>query len=179
MSLASILAPPRTPMIVLMSALALGSGTARAGADASEDATVSYRVDLSRPFDVYHMTDRDRAWSRSLTARLRYTGKVVHFVRTSLPLAVDGKTVEGAVYQAVELPGYFYVADGDAMLRVGARWPYSPDVGGLSMHAPRSRHFIVCLHFQRGGVPFRSSTPVIKGEIRWKGNHVDHPGTRP
>jgi hypothetical protein len=159
-------------MSLLVLVFVLGSGTARAGNDASEAATVSYSVDLSRPFVVYEMTDRDRAWSRSLTTTLKYTGKVVHFVRTSLPLVVDGSTIDGAVYEAVEMPGYFYVAEGDAMLRLGTPWPYSPGVGGLSMHAPRSRSFIVCLHFQRGGVPFRSSTPVIKGEIRWKG----HPG---
>jgi hypothetical protein len=126
-------------------------------------------VDLARPFGIYEMTDRDRAWSRSLTTRLKYGGKVVHFVRTSLPLGVDGKTVEGAVYQAVEEPGYFYVVVGDATLRLGAPCPYSPGVGGFSMHAPKSRNFIGILHFQRGGVPFRSSTPVVRGEVRWKG----------
>ncbi len=91
-------------------------------------------------------------------------------MRTSLPLDVDGKTVEGAIYQAVEEPGYFYVAEGDAMLRLGTPWPYSPRVGGLSMHAPKSRNFIVCLRFQRGGVPFRSSASVIRGVVRWKGS---------
>jgi hypothetical protein len=156
--------------MVLISALVLGSGTAWAGNDASEEATVSYRVDLSRPFVAYEMTERDRAWSRSLTTRLKYAGKVVHFVRTSVPLHVDGRNIEGSVYQAIEVPEYFYVAEGDAMLRLGTPWPYSPGVGGLSMHAPRSRNFIVCLHFQRGGVPFRFSTPVTKGEIHWKGH---------
>jgi hypothetical protein len=119
--------------VALVFSLAVGAGTARAGADASEDATASFRVDLSRRFEVYGMTNRDRAWSRSLTRKLRYTGEVVHFVRTSLPLEVDGKTVDGAVYQALEEPGYFYVAVGDATLRVGAPCPYSPGVGGFSI----------------------------------------------
>ncbi len=58
-----------------MLALVLGSGTARAGADASEEAKVSYRVDLARRFTAYEMTERDRAWSRSLTARLKYSAR--------------------------------------------------------------------------------------------------------
>jgi hypothetical protein len=69
--------------------------------------------------------------------RFSYTGLVVHFLRTSLPLDVDHKSVKGAVYQAVEKPEYFYVARGDAMLKLDTKWAYSPGVGGFSMHAPK------------------------------------------
>ena len=69
--------------------------------------------------------------------RFSSTGLVVHFLRTSLPLNVDHKSVKGAVYQAVEKPEYFCVAKGDAMLKLDAKWAYSPGVGGFSMHAPK------------------------------------------
>jgi hypothetical protein len=81
------------------------------------------------------------------------------------------KTVQGAVYQAVEKPDVFYVANGDAMLKLGTTWPYNPGVGGFSMHAPKSRNFIVCFNFDNGGVPFLSSSPVRKGIVTWKGHN--------
>jgi hypothetical protein len=101
--------------------------------------------------------------------RLKYSGSVVHFVRTSLPLQVDKKTAQGAVYQGVEQTDYFYVVNGDAMLKLGTTWAYSPGVGGFSMYAPKSRNFIVCLNLY-GGVPFLSSSPVQKGRVTWNGH---------
>src|SRR5690348_9671800 len=104
---------------------------------------IPYRVDLSRPFTTYTMSPKDKQWSRSLVRNLHYNGKVVHFVKTSLSLMVRNSPVQGAVYQAVEEPETFYVVDSDAILKLGAEWPYNPGVGGFSMHAPRSRNFIV------------------------------------
>jgi hypothetical protein len=83
---------------------------------------------------------------------------------------VGEKTVDGAVYQAVEKPDVFYVVRGDAMLKLGDRWAYNPGVGGFSMHAPQSRNFIVCLNFVSGGVPFLSSSPVNKRIVSWMGH---------
>jgi len=116
------------------------------------------------------MTLRDKAWSAALVARFIYKDSVVHFVRTSLPVIIEGKTVDGVVYQAVEKPKFFYVVRGDAMLKLGARWAYTPGVGGFSMHAPGSRNFILCFNFVSGGVPFLSSSPVTKGIVTWKGH---------
>lgn len=144
---------------------------AMAGDDAS--GPIPYSVDLSQTFTTYVMSDSDRQWSASLVEKLHYKGRVVHFLRTSLPLNVGGKSVQGAVYQAAERPDYFYVVNGDAMLRLGKKWAYSPGVGGFSMHAPRSRNFIVCLNFVEGGVPFLSSSPVQKGKVTWKGHDVN------
>jgi hypothetical protein len=56
------------------------------------------------------------------------------------------------------------------MLKVGTMWAYNPGVGGFSMHAPKSRNFIVCFNFVEGGVPFLSSSPVRKGIVTWKGH---------
>ena len=142
--------------------------SAYAGDDAS--GPVPFRVDLSQPFTTYSMTAQDKLWSASLVARFVYKGVVVHFVRTSLPLKMGEKTVQGSVYQAIEKPEAFYVVSGDAMLKLGAQWAYNPGVGGFSMHAPTSRNFIVCLHFVDGGVPFLSSSPVRKGVVTWKGH---------
>ncbi|MGA2357105.1 MAG: hypothetical protein ABSG02_21635 [Terriglobales bacterium] len=142
--------------------------SAYAGDDAS--GPVSFRLDLSQPFTTYSMTAQDKIWSTSLATRFIYKGRAIHFVRTSLPLIVDDKTVGGAVYQAVERPEVFYVETGDAMLKLGTTWAYNPGVGGFSMHAPQSRNFIVCFNFVEGGVPFLSSSPVRKGIVTWKGH---------
>ena len=77
--------------------------------------------------------------------------------------------MQGAVYRATERPDYFYVVNGDAILRLDTRWAYNPGVGGFSMHAPKSRNFIVCLNLD-GGVPFLSSSPVQKGKVTWRGH---------
>ncbi|MGB0038322.1 MAG: hypothetical protein WBQ00_05435 [Terriglobales bacterium] len=147
--------------------LAIGR-LAYAGDDASGN--VPFRLDLSQPFTTYAMTVQDKLWSTTLAARFVYEGSVLHFVRTSLPLEMGDKTIEGAVYQAVEKPDVFYVTSGDAMLKLGSRWAYNPGVGGFSMHAPKSRNFIVCFHFVSGGVPFLSSSQVIKGLVTWNGH---------
>ena len=91
-------------------------------------------------------------------------------MQTSLPLKVGNRLVEGAVYQSVEKRDFFYVLEGDVMLRLGKQWAYSPGVGGFSMHAPKSRKFIVSLNFVEGGVPFLSSSIVKKGIVYWDGD---------
>jgi hypothetical protein len=141
---------------------------ALAGDDARGD--VPFKVDLSQPFTTYSMTAQDELWSAALATRFAYKGSAVHFVRTSLPLQEGDKTIEGAVYQAVEKPDVFYVVKSDVMLKIDTRWPYNPGVGGFSMHAPQSRNFIVCFHFVSGGVPLLSSSPVTKGIVTWKGH---------
>lgn len=142
------------------------------GMSAGDDASgpIHYSTDLSQPFSSYELTKNDDAWSDSLITRLHYKGHVIHFVRTSLPLTIDKKVVEGAIYQAAERPELFYVMPGDAVLQLGTRWAYNPGVGGMSMHAPRSLNFIVCLNFS-GGVPFLSSSPIVKGTVAWRGHN--------
>ena len=154
--------------LLILFATVLGVGNAFSGDDAS--GPIRYRVDLGQAFTTHQLSAADRAWAAEIARRLNYTGTIVHFVRTSIPLQVDNEVVEGAVYQAVEHPTFFYVVPGDAMLALGTTWPYSPGVGGFSMHAPKSLEFIACLNFVTGGVPFLSSTPVVKGTVSWGGN---------
>ncbi len=130
-------------------------------------------VDLSKPFTAYVLSAKDKEWGRLLVERLKYSGRVFHFVRTSLPLEVDGATLEGEVYQAVENPRIFYVAKSDAILELNTPHPYNPAVLGFSMHAPKSRHFIVALNFFATGVPFLSSSSVEKGLVTWMGRAVN------
>ncbi|MGA2237045.1 MAG: hypothetical protein ABSG23_16385 [Terriglobales bacterium] len=141
------------------------------GAYAGDDASgpTPYSVDLSRPFTTYSMTQKDKLWGDALVTKLKYKGSVIHFVRTSLSLKVGDASVEGAVYQAVEKPEFFYVVNSDAILKLNTKWAYNPGVGGFSMHAPKSRRFIVCLNLD-GGVPFLSSSPVKKGVVTWNGH---------
>jgi len=157
----------RKSLVTVFLLLLTSAGFAVAGDDAS--GPIFYKTDLSLPFAAYTMSESDNAWSASLVDKLKYTGSVVHFVRTSLPLQVNGKTVNGSIYRAIERPDYFYVVNGDAMLKMDTKWAYNPGVGGFSMHAPESRNFIVCLNLG-GGVPFLSSSPVLKGEVTWKGH---------
>lgn len=138
------------------------------GDDAS--GPISYQLDLSAPFTQYEMTESDVGWSESLVENLGYKGEVVHFVRTSIAIDIDGVSNNEAVYKAVLGDDIFYVAEGDAMLKVGNKWPYSPGVGGFSMHAPRSKNFIVCLNCLRGGVPHMSGTEVQIGPVSWMGH---------
>jgi hypothetical protein len=142
--------------------------SAYAGDDAS--GSVPCRIDLSQPFTTYSMTLQDRLWSTFLAAQFAYKLPLIHFVRTSLPLEIGGKAVQGTVYQSVEKPDVFYVVNTDAILRLGTKWAYNPGVGGFSMHSPKSRDFIVCFNFVSGGVPFLSSSPVRKGVVTWKGH---------
>jgi hypothetical protein len=97
---------------------------------------------------------------------------VTHFVRTSVRLKVNDSEVEGAVYRAVEKPQFFYVVNGDAMLELNLPFAYNPGVGGFSMHAQKSRNFIVALNMA-GGVPFLTSSPVRLGKVSWMGHDYD------
>jgi hypothetical protein len=108
----------KTPIAVFVLLLAT-VGLAVAGDDAS--GPIHYETDLGQSFTVYVISESDNASSASLVDKLKYTGPVVHFVRTSLPLQVNGKTVKGAIYQAVEKPD-FYVVNGDAMLQLDTKW---------------------------------------------------------
>src|ERR1700723_2789326 len=72
---------------------------------------VQYSTDLSQGFTTYTMSQSDKEWSESLVARLRYSGPLTHFVRTSLPLKVDKRIVQEAIYQSSEHPDYFYVVN--------------------------------------------------------------------
>ena len=109
--------------------LCIPASPVMAGDDASRP--IHYSTDFSQPFTRYAMSERDNDWRSSLVKKLKYTGAVVHFVRTSLPLQVDKAIVQGAVYQGLERPDYFYVVDADAMLKLGARWACQPGVGGF------------------------------------------------
>ena len=155
----------RASAIVLTLALSL---TAVAGDDAS--GPTPFRVDLSSPHETYSLTDADRAWAQDLAARLRYHGRIVYFLRTSLVLSVGGADRPGNVYRRSDRAEQFYVVSGDVMLVTGERYPFNPGVGGLSMHAPKSKHFIACLNCQDVGVPVLSSSPVTLGVVEWKGH---------
>ena len=131
---------------------------------------VEYRVDLGQKFSVYEMTPSDQAWGTRLAKRFKYHDKVAYFVRTSINMQANGEWMTGAVYQALDKRDYFYVAPGDAMLRVGAMRPLSPGVGGFSMHTPASKDFIACFNCFTGGVPFVFGTSITLGPVKWYGD---------
>lgn len=138
----------------------------QAGGDAS--GYIPHSTDLGKPYEKYTLQKKDHQWSRSLVRRLGYKGNVVHFVRTTIPLQSGSQTIEGQIYQSVEQPDKYYVAEGDLMFEIGSR-PHSVGTGGFSMHTPKSKDFIVCLHCQSKGVPVSLSTKVMKGRVWWMG----------
>jgi len=150
-----------------MAMLLLLSDAAIAGDDAS--GPIPYSTDLSQPFTAYSLTKKDKAWGTRLMKRFKYKGRILFFVKTSLALEVNGKEVRGAIYQAVERPGLFYVVDGDVMLAIGDDYPYSPGVGAFGMWRAKSGNFIVSTD-THGGVLFLSGTRVIRGKVSWKGD---------
>jgi len=153
-------------MILLLATVCASAGDYASG-------PISYAVDVSEPYSKYSITDKDIKWSNSLAKNLKYKGKVIHFERTSLLLFKNGSSIKGSVYHAKEAPNYFYVVNGDAMLKIGNKVPYSPGAGGFSMHAKKTRDFIVCLSCLTGGVPFLkwysflSWSKIGEGEVSW------------
>ena len=139
------------------------------GDDAS--GPINYRTDLSINYTQYQLTEDDKAWGKSLVDNFKYKGNVFHFVKTSIPLYVNDSVVQGGIYRALELEGVFYVINGDTIIDTNKNRSYSPGVGGFSMHAPKSKNFIVCLNFNQRGVPHLSSSPVRIGHVTWKGNN--------
>ena len=72
--------------------------TSHAGDDSS--GPIKYSVDLGARFTTYELTKADREWAQRLAIKFKYNGKIAFFVRTSLPIEADGKTIEGSVYNA-------------------------------------------------------------------------------
>jgi len=139
-----------------------------AGDDSS--GPIKYSLDLGASFTTYKLTDSDRAWGKRLAEKFKYKGKVSYFVRTSLPLNVDGKKIEGVVYQRVDEPSCFYVVPGDYVMKIESPWPASPGVGGFTLNAPKSMNFLTCMNCHCGGVPALSSTPIDKRPVSWGGH---------
>ena len=153
---------------VLILSFILHSLTIYAGDDSS--GPIKFSTDLGTNFQTFQMGNIEKKWSASLVKNMNYKGEVVHFVKTSIILYQDGSEINGAVYQALEKPDYFYIVNADSILNIGKEHPYSPGVGGFSMHRPKSKNFIVCLNFQSGGVPAFNSTAVVRGPVSWQGN---------
>jgi len=87
-------------------------------------------------------------------------------------LKVDNRTVKGTVYQTVQKPDLFYVANNDVMLKLATRWAYGRGDGGFSMHAQKSRNYLVCLNLNGAIRLVDSSSMVQRGVVTWKGFDV-------
>src|SRR5664279_2507493 len=91
--------------------VALLAGVAPLGAIGGDDASgpIKYQANLGAPFETYQVTADDKRWGETLAGRLHYSGTIVYFGRTTLSLSVNGRPVEGAIYQRLDKPEYFYV----------------------------------------------------------------------
>lgn len=139
-----------------------------AGDDSS--GSIPMQMDLSQTYKSYELTHEDKDWSNSLVANFGYKGSVLHFVKTDIVLKTPSVIKSDLVYQCIEKPELYYVSHGDLMFKLNSKYPYSPGVGGFSMHSPKSKNFIVCLNCSDGGVPNLKSGPVKKGIIKWYGS---------
>jgi len=157
----------RFNLLIILMLMISPSAFVFAGDDAS--GTIPRKVDLSLAHKNYQLTEEDQAWIDSLVKNFNYQGKVMLFVQTDLPLESNACSLSGKVYQSLEDESLYYVAEGDVMLKIGEKHPFSPAVGGFSMHAPDSKHFIACLNCLSGGVLVRNSSEVTKGVVTWKG----------
>ena len=131
------------------------------------DGPIRYEVDFAKEHSQYKITKGDKRWVDSLLRNLNERSKATIFVRTDLSLVKDGVEIRGLIYQRVDEPRYCYVADGDVMLDLKNGSISSPGVGGFSMHSPKSRDFIVCLHFQSGGVPILRHSVINFSNTWW------------
>ncbi|MDQ7051284.1 MAG: hypothetical protein Q9M92_17855 [Enterobacterales bacterium] len=143
------------------------SSIVMAGDDASGN--IPRQVDLSLTHKNYQLTEADRVWVATLVKNFNYQGKIMLFVQTDLPLESNACSLSGKVYQNLNDETLYYVAEGDVMLKIGEKHPFSRGVGGFSMHAPKSKHFIACLNCLSGGVLVRNSSEVTKGSVTWYG----------
>jgi hypothetical protein len=126
-----------------------------------------YEADFAHGLTPYQMSKADQQWVVSLLRNLKEPSKAIYFTRTDLLLRKDGTDVQGLIYRRIDQPQYFYIAEGDVMLDLKNGWIYNPGVGGFSMHSPKPRNFIVCLNFQKGGVPFIRHSQIKQGNVWW------------
>jgi hypothetical protein len=130
------------------------------------DGPYRYEVDLAEAHKQYEMTAADRRWADSLLRNLHQKGRVTYLTRTDLPLSRDGERIDGAVYRPLgRFSDWYYVSDGDVVIAASEHAILSPGCGGFSMHAPKSRNFIVALYFGTPCVPIRRHSEIGVGKI--------------
>jgi hypothetical protein len=88
--------------------------------------------------------------------------EVSYFVRTDLPLFKDGSKVSDAIYQRIDKPQFYYIADEDIMFNVERQFMIGCGAGGFSIRSPKLRNFILCSYPYSPGC--RSADTQIFGE---------------
>lgn len=125
-----------------------------------------YELDLAAGSHQYTMTAADHRWAESLLRNLHQKGHVTYLTRTDIPFVRDGERVNGGVYCPVgKFTGRYYVPEGDAVILVPEKAVISQGCGGFSIHAPKSRNFIVALYFETPCVPILRHGEIQRGKI--------------
>lgn len=151
--------------------LLLIAGSAMAG-DFS-DGPNRYEINLAPPFHQYAMSPSDHHWAESLLRNLHQRGHVTYLTRTDIPLWRDSVRIDGAVYHPISSPSdWYYIADSDTILILSDHAIISPGCGGFSLHAPKSRSFIVAQYFTSPCVPVLRHSDIDRGKVWWYQGHA-------
>lgn len=131
--------------------------------------TIRYELDTSKPFRRSPVVEKHRQWKEAILPKLGGHRSVLFFARTDLPLVKDGKRITGTVYQCVERPHLFYVANSYSCLDFKNPHIGTASVGGISIHPYKGRAVLLCLNWT-GGLGY--AVQKITGKrATWKGNH--------
>jgi hypothetical protein len=132
------------------------------------EGSISYVLSIDQPFTRQSLGQKQDAWKRAVLPKLGFYNRVYTFAPTNLPILKAGRRITGSVYQCVERPEFFYVADSDTGIDFKTRYIFKFGGGGGSLHAPRDRSVVVCLNTFSGLTYAESKIGEKKAE--WKGN---------
>jgi hypothetical protein len=115
---------------------------------------------------LYLMTSADKHWAESFLRNANGEKREVsYFVRTDLPLFKDGSKVSDAIYQRIDKPQFYYIADEDIMFNVERQFMIGCGADGFSIHSPKLRNFILCSYPYSPEVPIGRHSDVRRGSM--------------
>jgi hypothetical protein len=132
------------------------------------EGSIPYVLDTGQPFVCRPLDEKHAAWKERILPKLGFYNRVYTFAPTDLPVLKNGRPLTGSVYQCVERPEFFYVADSDTGIDFKTNYIFRFGGGGGSLHAPKDRSVIICLNTFSGLTYVQSKFEGRKAE--WKGN---------
>ncbi|MEO5720520.1 MAG: hypothetical protein ABIR71_03490 [Chthoniobacterales bacterium] len=132
------------------------------------DGSISYVLRIDQPFMRQSLGQKQDVWKRAVLPKLGFHNRVYTFAPTDLPILKNGRRITGSVYQCLERPEFFYVADSDTGIDFKTDYIFKFGGGGGSLHAPRDRSVVICVNTFSGLTYVESKIGEEKAE--WKGN---------
>jgi hypothetical protein len=132
------------------------------------EGSISYVLRIEQQFTRKPLGQKQDGWKRAVLPKLGFYNRVFTFAPTDLPILKDGRRITGSVYQCVERPEFFYVADSDTGIDFKTRYIFKFGGGGGSLHAPKDRSVVICLNTFSGLTYVESK--IDEKSAEWKGN---------